>query len=81
MNILALDTSTEILSVGLRTDSGYFETSISAGVRHSKDVLPGGHHRVPIASSQKHGDLVVFMLGSGAFFRVLTLVAWGEGVW
>lgn len=80
MNILALDTSTEILSVGLRTDSGYFETSISAGLRHSEYLLPAVDHLVTIASSEKRVDLVVCMRGPGSFTGLRIGMASAKGL-
>ena len=40
MNILALDTSTSILSIALRTDKGYEERLVDGPFSHSEDLLP-----------------------------------------
>lgn len=80
MNILALDTATEILSVGLRTDSGYFETSIAAGLRHSEYLLPAVDELVRIASCGAEFGLVVCMRGPGSFTGLRIGMATAKGI-
>lgn len=80
MNILALDTATEILSVGLETDSGYFETSIRAGLRHSEYLLPAVDHLVAIAACERRFDLVVCMRGPGSFTGLRIGMASAKGI-
>lgn len=80
MNILAIDTSTTVLSVGLRTDSGYFETSIAAGLRHSEFLLPAVDHLVAIAACPRRFDLVVCMRGPGSFTGLRIGMATAKGL-
>lgn len=80
MNILALDTSTEVLSVGLRTDSGYFETSIAAGLKHSAYLLPAVDHLAKIAECGEGFDLVVCMRGPGSFTGLRIGMATAKGI-
>ena len=40
MNILAIDTSTAILSIALKTDNGYEERLVEGPFSHSEDLLP-----------------------------------------
>lgn len=80
MNIIALDTATEILSVGLRTDSGYFETSIAAGLRHSEYLLPAVDYLASVAACGKRFDLVVCMRGPGSFTGLRIGMASAKGL-
>lgn len=80
MNVVAFDTSTEILSVGLRTDSGYFETTIAAGLRHSEYLLPALDHLVSISECGRHFDLVACMRGPGSFTGLRIGMATAKGI-
>ena len=40
MNILAVDTSTDMLSIALKTDSGYEERLVDSGISHLEGLLP-----------------------------------------
>ena len=40
MNILAVDTSTDLLSIALKTDSGYEERLVDSGISHLEGLLP-----------------------------------------
>jgi tRNA threonylcarbamoyladenosine biosynthesis protein TsaB len=39
MNVLAVDSSTDILAVALKTDSGWSEASLDLGLRHAERVM------------------------------------------
>jgi len=39
MNILAIDTSTSLLGIGLQTDSSYFEIDTNVGLHHTENLL------------------------------------------
>lgn len=67
MSILAIDTATEVLSVGLATKAGFFETSVIAGLRHSEYLLPSIAHLVGLAAVGRSFELVVCMRGPGSF--------------
>jgi tRNA threonylcarbamoyladenosine biosynthesis protein TsaB len=64
MKILAIDSSTEILSVAVTTDAGYAEAALGLGLRHAEQVM----------------GLVDFCLrGAGLERRDLGLVACAKG--
>lgn len=80
MNIVALDTATEILGVSLRTATGYFETTIAAGLRHSEYLLPTIDGLMRLAGAEAPFDLVVCMRGPGSFTGLRIGMATAKGL-
>lgn len=81
MSILAIDTATEILSVGLETDGGsHFETSIAAGLRHSEYLLPVVDALLGIAHAEAHLSLICCMRGPGSFTGLRIGMATAKGL-
>ena len=68
MNILAIDTSTEVLSLALSCPGGIWQAEINAGVRHS-ELLMEWVDKIFKSSGIGSGDLelVVCMKGPGSF--------------
>jgi tRNA threonylcarbamoyladenosine biosynthesis protein TsaB len=68
MNILAFDTSGGFLSIGLQTDTGFFEENRSAGLRHSEHLLPSVQKLIEKAELDfKTIDLIICSRGPGSF--------------
>jgi tRNA threonylcarbamoyladenosine biosynthesis protein TsaB len=68
MNILAIDTATEILSAALKTDKGQWYTEIDAGLRHSELLMEMCDNITKMAEiSRQEIDLVACMQGPGSF--------------
>ena len=68
MNILALDTSTEVLSVALSGKSGDFYTEVNAGTRHSELLLECIYGLFKTSGMQAGDlDLLACMKGPGSF--------------
>jgi tRNA threonylcarbamoyl adenosine modification protein YeaZ len=68
MNILAIDTATEILSAALKTDKGQWYIEIAAGLRHSELLMEVCDKLINMAEiSKKDLDLIACMQGPGSF--------------
>jgi tRNA threonylcarbamoyladenosine biosynthesis protein TsaB len=68
MNILAIDTATEILSAALKTDKGQWYIEIAAGLRHSELHMEVCEKLIKMAEiSQQELDLIACMQGPGSF--------------
>jgi len=68
MNTLTFDTSGSFLSIGLKTDNGYFEENRSAGLRHSEHLLPSVSRLMEAAELEFINlDLIVCSKGPGSF--------------
>ena len=68
MKILAIDTSTEILSLAARKDKQTFELTRDIDLRHSEELLPLiDSCLVPLGFSAGELDLVVVAKGPGSF--------------
>lgn len=80
MSILSIDTATEILSVGMETTGGFFETSISAGFRHSEYLLPAVDALAKLARTEEKLELVVCMRGPGSFTGLRIGMATAKGL-
>lgn len=80
MNIVALDTATEILGVSLRTPTGYFETTIDAGLHHSEYLLPAIDSLMRLAGGEIAFGLVVCMRGPGSFTGLRIGMATAKGL-
>lgn len=80
MNIVAVDSATDLLSVGLRCSGGYFETLIAAGLRHSEYLLPAIDGLVGLAGTERRFDLVVCMRGPGSFTGLRIGMATAKGL-
>lgn len=80
MSTVAIDTATEVLSVGIETDSGYYETSIASGLRHSEYLMPTVDALVRMASAPRTFDLVACMRGPGSFTGLRIGMATAKGL-
>ena len=68
MNILALDTAAEVLSVALATEAGVSYTETDAGTRHSELLMESADLLCKIAGIKpKDLDLIACMKGPGSF--------------
>ena len=68
MNILSVDTATEILSIALRTDSSYEERMIKGNFSHSEDLLSEILSLLERAKIELRDlDLLVCTKGPGSF--------------
>lgn len=80
MNILAIDTATDVLSVGLETEGGFFETCVVAGLRHSEYLLPSVAQLLDLAGVNRTFDLVICMRGPGSFTGLRIGMASAKGL-
>jgi tRNA threonylcarbamoyladenosine biosynthesis protein TsaB len=68
VNILAIDTATEILSAALKTEKGQWYLEIDAGLRHSELLMEMCDTITKMADiSQKDLHLIACMQGPGSF--------------
>lgn len=68
MNILAIDTATEILSAAIKTDKGQWYIEIDAGLRHSELLMEVCENITQMAGIvRKDLDLIACMQGPGSF--------------
>jgi len=68
MNILAIDCSSEILSLCLQQDHKIYSLDRREGLRHSENLMPGIDWLFNEASMEKQSlDLVVCAVGPGSF--------------
>lgn len=68
MNVLAIDTSTSMLGIGLQTDEHYFEMNQDVGLHHTENLLT--EVQVLLAKaviSVEKLDLIVVSKGPGSF--------------
>lgn len=82
MNLLALDTSTEFLSLAIAKDSGTFTFDVLAGQTHSQIILPQIQALLETAGLQlKDLQGIAFGAGPGSFtgVRIAAGVAQGLG--
>lgn len=68
MNTLAFETSGQFLSVGLKSENGFFEENIQAGLKHSEHLLPAVRQLMDKAGLEFDAlDLIVCSKGPGSF--------------
>ncbi|MDR0663612.1 MAG: tRNA (adenosine(37)-N6)-threonylcarbamoyltransferase complex dimerization subunit type 1 TsaB [Spirochaetaceae bacterium] len=68
MNILAIDTATEFLSIGLSTDRGDFCFSVDAGASHSELLFDAVSGLVSLSGLEREDiDILACMKGPGSF--------------
>jgi tRNA threonylcarbamoyladenosine biosynthesis protein TsaB len=81
MTVLALDTSTEILSLCCRRDNTFFELSRNIDLRHSEELLPLADWLLcQMKASPKDIDLVVAAGGPGSFTGLRIGMAGARGI-
>jgi tRNA threonylcarbamoyladenosine biosynthesis protein TsaB len=81
MNVLAIDTSTDLLSVALGTDSGWSEACLDLGLRHAErlmDLVDFCVSRAGIAPSDL--DLLACTEGPGSFTGLRIGIATVKGM-
>ena len=81
MNVLAIDSSTDILSVALQTDAGIVEASLDIGLRHAEKVM-GMVDYCLAASGLARADigLVACARGPGSFTGLRIGMAASKGI-
>jgi len=81
VNILAIDTAAEVLSVALRTDSGVLESTDTSGYRHSERLVPF-IQRLLGEAGMSFGDLslIVCSRGPGSFTGLRIGAATAKGI-
>ncbi|MDR3356787.1 MAG: tRNA (adenosine(37)-N6)-threonylcarbamoyltransferase complex dimerization subunit type 1 TsaB [Spirochaetaceae bacterium] len=68
MNILAIDTAGELLSVGISTEAGVFSFDADAGTRHSELLFDAVDALTKLARIEREAfDIFVCMKGPGSF--------------
>ncbi len=81
MNILSLDTSTEILSIALRTEKSYEERLIRGNFTHSEDLLAEIIDILERAGlSLKDLDILIAAKGPGSFTGLRVGIATLKGI-
>ena len=81
MNVLAIDTSTSMLGIGLQTDDHYFEMNQDVGLHHTENLLT--EVRVLFekgALSVEQLDLIVVSKGPGSFTGLRIGMATAKGL-
>lgn len=81
MNILAIDTSTALLGIGLKTEHAYFEVNQDIGLHHTENLLEEMEilfrkAGIPI----KDLDLIVVSKGPGSFTGLRIGMAAAKGI-
>ena len=80
MNALALDTSTEILSLCCRTDKGFFEITRRMDLCHDEEIIPLAHWLLEQAQiTALELNLVVASGGPGSFTGLRIGMATAQG--
>ena len=68
MNIIALDSSQEVLSIALETESGIYYTEMDAVQRHSELMMEGINYLVKLSGIKRDElELAACMKGPGSF--------------
>lgn len=81
MNILAIDASTAVLSLGLRAGKEYFQFDEDRGFRHSELIMNGVDHLVKEARLKPSDiDLICTALGPGSFTGLRVGMASAKGI-
>ncbi len=81
MNILAIDTSSSMISVALRYQGQIFEYAISAGFRHAQLLLPGIDYLFHSTGIPRESlDLIACASGPGSFTGLRIGMASARGI-
>jgi tRNA threonylcarbamoyladenosine biosynthesis protein TsaB len=81
MTILALDTSTEILSLCCRRDNQFFEVTRNINLRHGEEIIPLTNLLLEqLGLSPRELDLVVSACGPGSFTGLRIGFATAQGL-
>lgn len=81
MNLLSIDTSTEIMSLAIQCDSGLYTYSQKAGLSHSEALLPQILELSKKAGlSLKEFDLVIVGAGPGSFTGLRIGMSTAKGI-
>lgn len=81
MNVLAIDTSTRLLSVALKTDSGWAEASLDLGLKHAERVMDLVEFCVSRAGIERSEiGLVACAQGPGSFTGLRIGMATAKGI-
>lgn len=81
MNILAIDTSTAVLSIALKTETSYEERLIDGNFSHSEDLLPEIEKLLARASLDiSELSLIVTAKGPGSFTGLRIGMASAKGI-
>lgn len=68
MNVLAIDTSTSLLGIGLRAGDNYFEFNQNVGLHHTENLLTEVHSLLSKSNTSiQELDLIVVSKGPGSF--------------
>ena len=81
MNILAIDTSTSVLSIALRTDNSYEERLVNGPFSHSEDLLPEIERLLSrVGMDISEITLVIVAKGPGSFTGLRIGMASAKGI-
>ena len=81
MNVLAIDTATEVCGIGLLVEGKWFECARKAGLSHSEHVTDGIHRLLhEAAASLQNLDLIVCSRGPGSFTGLRIGMATAKGL-
>ena len=81
MNILAIDTSTAVLSIALRTDNSYEERLVNGPFSHSEDLLPEIERLLSrVGMDISEITLVIVAKGPGSFTGLRIAMASAKGL-
>ncbi len=80
-NVLAIDSSTTLLSICLKKGESYFEVTLDCGLKHSENLLVQIDHLLQTASlTPSDLDLLVTSLGPGSFTGLRIAMATIKGL-
>ncbi len=81
MNVLAIDTSTSLLGIGLRTGNNYFEFNQNVGLHHTENLLTEVYTLLTKGTtSVQELDLIVVSKGPGSFTGLRIGLSTAKGI-
>jgi tRNA threonylcarbamoyladenosine biosynthesis protein TsaB len=81
LKVLAVDSTSSLLGIGLLTESSYFERNTDIGLHHTENLTPGIEKLLKTAGMKVSDlDLIVVSKGPGSFTGLRIGMAAGKGL-